>query len=66
MELAPVEYLCDMTVDTPDSGWRDPKATQATVFYTTENSDTTPPENVANWQTDPANESGPDPCLVDI
>lgn len=57
MELAPVEYPCDMTIDTPDSGWRDPKATQATVFHTTENGDSTPPENVANWQTNPANSS---------
>lgn len=57
LQLAPVEYPCDMVIDTPDSGWRDPHKTQATVFHTTENSDSTPPENVANWQTNAANES---------
>lgn len=55
--LHPVEYQCDMVIDTPDSGWRDPKATQCTVFHTTENSDTTPPENVAHWQANPDNSS---------
>ena len=57
MQLAPVEYPCDLVIDTPDSGWRDPNNTQATVFHTTENSDTTPPENVANWQRNPDNSS---------
>lgn len=56
-QLAPVEYPCDMVIDTPDSGWRDPYETQASVFHTTENGDTTPPENVANWQKNPANQS---------
>lgn len=56
-DLHPVEYPCDMVIDTPDSGWRDPHKTQASVFHTTENGDSTPPENVANWQTDPANGS---------
>ena len=56
-ELHPVEYPCDMVIDTPDSGWRDPHKTQASVFHTTENHDTTPPENVANWQKNPANGS---------
>lgn len=57
VQITGVEFPCDITIDTPDSGWRDPHGTQATVFHTTENSDTTPPENVANWQKDPANQS---------
>lgn len=57
IELAPVEYPCDMVIDTPDSGWRDPASCQAGVFHTTENGDATPPENVANWQLNPANQS---------
>ena len=56
-DLAPVEWPCDLTIDTPDSGWRDPHATQCAVIHTTENGDTTPPENVANWQRNPANGS---------
>lgn len=55
--LHPVEWPCDLTIDTPDSGWRDPKLTQCSVIHTTENGDATPPENVANWQRNPANQS---------
>lgn len=56
-DLAPVQWPCDLTIDTPDSGWRDPKRCQAGVIHTTENNNTTPPENVANWQRNPANGS---------
>lgn len=56
-DLAPVQWPCDLTIDTPDSGWRDPAKCQAGVIHTTENQDTTPPENVANWQRNPANGS---------
>lgn len=56
-QLHGVEYPCDAVLDTPDSGWRDPYACQAGVIHTTENGDGTPPENVANWQTNPANQS---------
>lgn len=55
--LHPVEWPCDLVIDTPDSGWRDPKNTQCGVVHTTENGDATPPENVANWQRNPANGS---------
>lgn len=56
-ELAPVEYPADMVIDTPDSGWRDPHQCQVGMFHTTENSNTAQPENVANWQKDPKNQS---------
>lgn len=56
-KLPPVEFVCDAVIDTPDSGWRDPHKAQAGVFHTTENQDTTPPDNVANWQRNPANQS---------
>lgn len=56
-QLTGEEFACDLVIDTPDSGWRDPYKTQASVFHTTENGDSTPPENVANWQKNPANQS---------
>lgn len=57
VQITGTEFQCDLTIDTPDSGWRDPYKTQCSVIHTTENGDTTPPENVANWQVNPANES---------
>ncbi|MFP7366277.1 DUF1906 domain-containing protein [Corynebacterium callunae] len=57
VQITGVEYPCDVVIDAPDSGWRDPYSTQATVFHTTENSDNALPENVAKWQSDPANQS---------
>lgn len=39
------------------SGWRDPANVLWGVFHTTENSDSTPPDNVAQWQLNTANES---------
>lgn len=51
------QFSCDAVIDTPDSGWRDPHKVQAGVFHTTENQDSTPPDNVANWQRNPANSS---------
>lgn len=42
---------------TADSGWRDPTTVRLGVFHTTENSDGTPPANVAKWQQNRANES---------
>lgn len=56
-DLHPVEWQTDLVIDTPDSGWRDPMLTQCSVIHTTENGDATPPENVANWQRNPANQS---------
>lgn len=48
------------TVDlltTADSGWRDVHTLIWSVLHTTENSDSTPPDNVAKWQQDPNNGS---------
>lgn len=42
---------------TADSGWRDPHACLWGMFHTTENSDGTPPEDVARWQLNRANGS---------
>lgn len=42
---------------TADSGWRDPSACLWGMFHTTENTDATPPEDVARWQLNRANES---------
>lgn len=42
---------------TADSGRRDLNALTWCVLHTTENSDSTPPDNVAKWQQDPSNES---------
>lgn len=42
---------------TADSGRRDVNALIWSVLHTTENSDSTPPDNVAKWQQDPYNES---------
>lgn len=56
-ELTGAQFSCDVVIDTPDSGWRDPHKVQAGVFHTTENQDTTPPDNVAKWQQNPANSS---------
>lgn len=42
---------------TADSGTRDPAHCQLGVFHTTENSDSTTPDAVAQWQTNPANQS---------
>lgn len=42
---------------TADSGPRDPHRCQVGVFHTTENNDNTPPENVAAWQQNRANNS---------
>lgn len=39
------------------SGWRDTSKLLWGLFHTTENSDSTPPDNVANWQLDTSNES---------
>lgn len=39
------------------SGWRDTSKLLWGLFHTTENSDATPPDNVANWQLDTSNES---------
>lgn len=57
VDLAPVEFPCDMTIDCPDSGWRDPHKVQAGVVHTTENQDISRPEDIANWQRNPANQS---------
>lgn len=42
---------------TADSGRRDVNGLIWSVLHTTENSDNTPPDNVAKWQQDPYNES---------
>lgn len=42
---------------TADSGRRDVNGLTWSVLHTTENSDNTPPDNVAKWQQDPYNES---------
>lgn len=42
---------------TADSGRRDLNALIWSVLHTTENSDSTPPDNVAKWQQDPRNQS---------
>lgn len=39
------------------SGWRDTSKLLWGIFHTTENSDDTPPDNVAQWQLNTANES---------
>lgn len=52
------QFKEDVTMlTTADSGPRDPHKCQLGVFHTTENSDSTPPENVAAWQQNRANES---------
>lgn len=52
------QFNADVNIlTTADSGPRDPAACLWGMFHTTENSDTTPPENVARWQLDRANES---------
>lgn len=52
------QFQCDVTMLTAaDSGPRDPRACLWGMFHTTENADTTPPENVAKWQQDTANGS---------
>ena len=57
-ELVGNQFPCDVNIYTAaNSGWRDPHATQYSVFHTTENGDATPVENVARWQQNTANGS---------
>lgn len=42
---------------TADSGWRDPYKTLWSIFHTTQNGDSTKPEDVAKWQLDRNNDS---------
>lgn len=52
------QFKADVTMlTTADSGARDPHKCQLGVFHTTENNDSTPPENVAAWQQNRANNS---------
>lgn len=52
------QFKTDVTMlTTADNGPRDPHRCQLGVFHTTENSNSTPPENVAKWQQNRANES---------
>ena len=52
------QFRTDLTIlTTADSGPRDPRACLWGMFHTTENSDSTPPESVATWQLDRANQS---------
>lgn len=57
-QLAPKQFKCDVDIlTTADSGPRRPETIRLAVFHTTENNDDTPPDNVAKWQLDPANQS---------
>ncbi len=52
------QFKADIDIlTTADSGKRDPKLCQFWCLHTTENTDTTPPDNVARWQQNRANES---------
>lgn len=56
--LAPKQFKCDVDIlTTADSGPRRPETIKFACFHTTENSDTTPPDNVAKWQLNRANKS---------
>lgn len=52
------QFKADVDIlTTADSGRRDLKALIWSVLHTTENSDNTPPDNVAKWQLDRSNDS---------
>ena len=56
--LTPVQFKCDVDIlTTADSGPRRAEMIKFGCFHTTENSDDTPPDNVAKWQLDRANQS---------
>lgn len=56
--MAPPQFKADIDLlTTADSGWRDVNKLLWGVFHTTENSDNTPPQNVARWQQNRANQS---------
>lgn len=53
-----VQFKADIDIlTTADSGPRDPYKTLWSIFHTTENDDLTPPDNVAKWQLNRANDS---------
>lgn len=52
------QFQCDIDIyTTADSGPRDPRKCQFWCLHTTENDDSTPPDNVAKWQQNRANGS---------
>lgn len=56
-QLTGTQFPCDVNIYCPNSGTRDPFATQYAVFHTTENGDTAKATDIAKWQQNPSNGS---------